>query len=65
LFNHLLDQITEREISADHSVNSLTGSLPSQKFQSVRWFKRFPEMIVCGDCSLDNAPVATFATATV
>jgi len=33
-------------------VNSLTGLLREPEIAEGRWFKRFPEMIVCGEGSL-------------
>jgi hypothetical protein len=52
LFNHLLDRITGREISADQ-LGRFAGWLASEpEVPEGRWFKRFPEIIVCGEGEL-------------
>ena len=58
LFNHLLDRITERAISVDQ-LESFSDWLDTEpEVPEGRWFKRFPEMAVCGEGEL----VKTFLT---
>lgn len=52
LLQHLLDRVDQREISEDQLVlfsNWLSGD---PEVPEGRWFKRFPEMIVCGEGEL-------------
>jgi hypothetical protein len=59
LLNHLLDRIRSREISAEQ-LRLLADWLDLEpEVPGERWFKRFPEMIVCGEGEL----VKTFLTA--
>ena len=59
LLNHLLDRIRSREISAEQ-LGLLAGWLDTEpEVSEGKWFKRFPEMIVCGEGEL----VKTFLTA--
>ena len=58
LFNHLLDRITERAISVDQLTLFADWLDTEPEVPDVRWFKRFPEMIVCGEGEL----VKTFLT---
>ena len=52
LLNHLLDRITERQISA-HQLDQFADWLVTEpEVPDGRWFKRFPEMIVCGEGEL-------------
>ncbi len=46
LFNHLLDRITEREISADQLGQFADWLVTEPEVPKGQWFKRFPEMIV-------------------
>ena len=49
LFQHLLDRIRDRSISADQ-LGLLAAWLDAQpEVPADRWFKRFPGMTVCGD----------------
>jgi hypothetical protein len=48
LLNHLLDRITEREIPADQLGQFADWLVTEPEVPEGRWFKRFPEMIVCG-----------------
>jgi len=58
LFQHLLDRIRDRSISADQ-LGLLAVWLDRQpEVPADRWFKRFPGMIVCGEGEL----VKTFLT---
>src|ERR1019366_6305786 len=52
LFQHLLDRILERKISADQ-LDLLAAWLDRQPdVPEGRWFKRFSGMIVCGEGEL-------------
>ena len=52
LLNHLLDRITEREISANQLNQFADWLVTEPEVPEGRWFKRFPGMIVCGEGSL-------------
>jgi len=52
LLNHLLDRITEREISANQLGQFADWLVSEPEVPEGRWFKRFPEMIVCGEGAL-------------
>jgi hypothetical protein len=52
LLNHLLDRITQREISADQLAQFADWLAAEPEVPEGRWFKRFPEMIVCGEGAL-------------
>jgi hypothetical protein len=59
LLDHLLDRIQSRQISADQ-LGLLADWLDTEPVvPSRKWFKRFPDMIVCGEGEL----VKTFLTA--
>lgn len=49
LLNHLLDRIADREISADQLGQFADWLGIEPEVPKGRWFKRFPEMIVCGE----------------
>lgn len=49
LLNHLLDRITERQISFDQLAHFADWLVTDPEVPAGRWFKRFPEMIVCGE----------------
>lgn len=52
LLEHLLDRIRSRKISADQ-LGLLAEWLDSgPEVPADRWFKRFPNMIVCGEGEL-------------
>ena len=58
LLHHLLDRISSRQISADQ-LGQLAEWLDTQPEVPVgKWFKRFSEMVVCGEGEL----VKTFLT---
>ena len=58
LFNHLLDRIRDRHISADQ-LGLLAEWLDTEpEVPEGRWFKRFSGMTVCGEGEL----VKTFLT---
>jgi hypothetical protein len=52
LLNHLLDRITEREISGDQLGQFADWLVTEPEVPEGRWFKRFPEIIVCGEGTL-------------
>jgi hypothetical protein len=52
LLNHLLDRITEREIPAHQLGQFADWLVTDPEVPEGRWFKRFPEMIVCGEGAL-------------
>src|SRR5207253_9956487 len=47
-----LDRITEREISASQLAQFADWLVSEPEVPEGRWFKRFPEMIVCGEGAL-------------
>jgi hypothetical protein len=47
--NHLLDRVAEREISANQLGRFADWLVNEPEVPEGRWFKRFPEMIVCGE----------------
>jgi hypothetical protein len=52
VLDHLLVRVQEREISIKQ-INLLSQWLDTEPEVSVgKWFKRFPEMIVCGEGEL-------------
>jgi hypothetical protein len=52
LFNHLLDRISERSISANQ-LEVLADWLDTEPdAPAAKWFKRFSGMIVCGEGEL-------------
>ena len=52
LLNHLLDRITERQISANQLGQFADWLVTEPEVPEGRWFKRFPDMIVCGEGEL-------------
>jgi len=52
LLNHLLDRILEREISGNQLGQFADWIAMEPDVPEGRWFKRFPEMIVCGEGAL-------------
>jgi hypothetical protein len=52
LLNHLLDRITERQISTNQLEQFSEWLVTEPEVPEGRWFKRFPEMIVCGEGEL-------------
>jgi hypothetical protein len=52
LLNHLLDRITERQISANQLEQFADWLITEPEVPEGRWFKRFPEMVVCGEGEL-------------
>ncbi len=66
LYAHLLDRIQLREISSAQLVLLLQWLDLETEVPEGRWFRRFPEMIVCGEGELiktflrsDQTPVGT------
>ena len=58
LLNHLLDRIRSREISAEQLGLFADWLDTEPEVPDGKWFKRFPDMIVCGEGDL----VKTFLT---
>jgi hypothetical protein len=52
LLNHLLDRIAERQISAKQLEQFADWLVTEPEVPEGRWFKRFPETIVCGEGEL-------------
>jgi len=52
LLNHLLDRITEREISFNQLGLFADWLVTDPEVREGQWFKRFPEMIGCGEGAL-------------
>ena len=52
LLNHLLDRITDREISFDQLGQFADWLVTEPEVPEGKWFKRFPKMIVCGEGAL-------------
>jgi hypothetical protein len=52
LLNHLLDRIIERGIPADQLGQFADWLVIEPEVPEGRWFKRFPEMILCGEGAL-------------
>jgi hypothetical protein len=52
LFNHLLDRVMQREISADQLGRFADWLAGEPEVPTGQWFKRFSEMIVCGEGEL-------------
>ncbi len=59
LLDHLLDRIRARQISAEQLGLFADWLDTEPEVPNEKWFKRFPEMIVCGEGEL----VKTFLTA--
>jgi hypothetical protein len=52
LFNHLLDRVTQREISTDQLGRFADWLASEPEVPQGHWFKRFSELIVCGEGEL-------------
>lgn len=52
LLNHLLDRVTEREISPDQLGKFADWLADEPEVPEGEWFKPFREMIVCGEGEL-------------
>jgi hypothetical protein len=52
LYAHLLDRIQQRNISAQQLRLMLRWIDAQPEVPDSRWFKRFPELIVCGEGEL-------------
>ena len=52
LLNHLLDRIAERQISANQLEQFADWLITEPEVPEGMWFKRFPEMIACGEGEL-------------
>lgn len=49
LLEHLLERIRDRQISVEQLVLLADWLATCPEVPAERWFKRFPEMIVCGE----------------
>lgn len=52
LFRHLVDRVREREISTDQLELLFDWLETEPEVPEGRWFKRFPEVSVCGEDEL-------------
>ncbi len=52
LFRHLVDRTHEREISTEQLELLLDWLEAEPEVPNGKWFKRFPEMTVCGEGEL-------------
>jgi hypothetical protein len=52
LYDHLLDRVQQRSVSAQQLRLLLWWMDPQPEVPNGRWFKRFPELIVCGEGEL-------------
>jgi hypothetical protein len=52
LYAHLLDRVQQRNISAQQLRLMLRGMDTQPEVPNGRWFKRFPELTVCGEGEL-------------
>ena len=52
LYDHLLDRVQQRNISAQQLRLMLRWMDTRPEVPNRRWFKRFPELIVCGEGEL-------------
>jgi hypothetical protein len=49
LYDHLLDRLQQRSISAQQLRFLLRWVDTEPEVPNGRWFKRFPELVVCGE----------------
>jgi hypothetical protein len=52
LYAHLLDRVQQRSVSADQLRLVLRWIDTQPEVPNGRWFKRFPEVVVCGEGEL-------------
>jgi hypothetical protein len=52
LYDHLLDRVQQRSISGQQLRLMLRWMDAQPEVPNGRWFKRFPDMIVCGEGEL-------------
>jgi hypothetical protein len=52
LFRHLADRVQERQITADQLELLFDWLETEPEVPTGRWFKRFPELTVCGEGEL-------------
>ncbi len=52
LYTHLLDRVEQRNISAQQLRLMLRWMDTQPEVPNGQWFKRFPELIVCGEGEL-------------
>jgi hypothetical protein len=66
LYRHLLDRVWRRQITTDQLEEFLHWLETEPEVSSARWFKRFPNLTVCGQGELvktflrpDQAPLGS------
>jgi hypothetical protein len=64
LYAHLLDRVQQRSISAQQLRLMLRWMDTQPEVPNGRWFKRFPELIVCGEGELIKTFLLPIQTAT-
>ena len=64
LYAHLLDRVQQRNISAQQLRLLLRWMDAEPEVPTDRWFKRFPEMVVCGEGELIKTFLRSDQTAT-
>ncbi|MCW5554362.1 MAG: hypothetical protein KIS67_19660 [Verrucomicrobiae bacterium] len=52
LLQQLLERIRDRKISAEQLVRLADWLATCPEVPAARWFKRFPEMTVCGEAGM-------------
>lgn len=52
LYSHLLDRVQQRNISAQQLRLILQWMDTQPEVPHGRWFKRFPELVICGEGEL-------------
>ena len=52
LYAHLLDRVQQRNVSAQQLRLMLRWMDTQPEVPNSQWFKRFPELIVCGEAEL-------------
>ncbi len=52
LYDHLLDRVLQRSVSAQQPRLILRWMDTQPEVPNGRWFKRFPELVVCGEGEL-------------
>ena len=52
LYDHLLDRVQQRSISSQQLRLMVRWMDTQPEVPNGRWFKRFPELIVCGEAEL-------------
>ena len=52
LYEHLLERVQQRRISADQLILTIEWLDTEPEVPAGKWFKRFSDMIVCGEGEL-------------